>query len=99
MIRYRIAMPQATRNLFRHLPPELKGKVKAALRAIADNPYRAKELREDLTALRSYPIAKARLIYRIAGATVEIVAFGPRADIYERAATELSKSLRKNRSD
>ena len=99
MIRYRIEMPQATRDLFRHLPPQLKGKVKVALRDIADNPYRAKELREDLTGLRSYPIAKARLIYRIAGATVEIVAFGPRADIYERAAAELSKSLRKTRTD
>ena len=30
---------------------------------------------------------------------VEVVAFGPRADIYERAAVELSKSLRKPEAD
>ena len=99
MIRYRIEMPQVTRDLFRHLPPELKGKGKAALRLIADDPYRAKKLTEELAGFRSYPIAKARLIYRIVGATVEIVAFGPRAGIYERAAAELSKSLRKTITD
>ena len=36
--------------------------------------------------------------YRIAGAIVEVVAFGSRADIYERAAAELSKALRKDKT-
>lgn len=99
MTRYRINMSQAVRDLVPHLPPELKRKVKAALRSIADDPYQAKELKEELAGLRSYHIAKARLIYRIQGSTVNVVAFGPRADIYERAAVELSKSLRKGRPD
>jgi mRNA-degrading endonuclease RelE of RelBE toxin-antitoxin system len=99
MIRYRVEMPQVTRDLFRHLPPELKRKVKAALRSIVDDPYRAKELKEELAGLRSYSIARARLVYRIQGSVVEIVAFGPRADIYERAAAEFSKALRKSRAD
>src|SRR5712692_8349366 len=99
MTRYRIEMSQAVRDLVPHLPPQLKRKVKAALRSIADDPYRAKELKEELAGLRSYPVAKARLIYRIKGSIVEVVAFGPRADIYERAATELSKALRKSKSD
>ena len=72
----------------------MKRKVKATLRSIADDPIRAKELKEELAGLRSQRIAKARIIYRIKVSVVEIVAFGPRSDIYERAAAELSKALR-----
>jgi mRNA-degrading endonuclease RelE of RelBE toxin-antitoxin system len=99
MIRYRIEIPRGLRDLIRHLPPELKAKVKSALRSIADDPYRAKELREELAGLRSYRIGRSRIIYRIVGSMVQIVALGPRADIYERAAAELSKTLRKGKTD
>ena len=99
MIRYRIEIPRALRDLIRHLPPELKAKVKAALRSIADDPHRAKELRDELAGLRSYRIGRVRVICRIVGSMVQIVALGPRADIYERAAAELSKSLRKGKNN
>ena len=99
MIRYRIEIPRALRDLIRHLPPELKARVKAALRSIVDDPHRAKELRDDLAGLRSYRIGRCRIIYRIVGSMVQIVALGPRADIYERAAAELSKTLRKGKTD
>jgi mRNA-degrading endonuclease RelE of RelBE toxin-antitoxin system len=99
MIRYRIEMPRVLRDLIRHLPPELKVKVKAAVRSISDDPYRIKELRDELAGLRSYRVAKSRIIYRIAGSMVQIVALGPRADIYERAAAELSKKLKKGKTD
>ena len=95
MIRYRVEMTRAVRDLIIHLPPELKRKLKATLRSLAEDPYQAKELKEELTGLRSYRIGRTRLILRIAGAVVEVVAFGPRSDIYERAATELSMRLRK----
>jgi mRNA-degrading endonuclease RelE of RelBE toxin-antitoxin system len=90
-------MPAALRHLIRHLPPELKVKVKTALRSISDDPYRAKELREELSGLRSYRVARSRVIYRVIGSAVQIVALGPRSDIYERAAAELSKTLRKDK--
>jgi mRNA-degrading endonuclease RelE of RelBE toxin-antitoxin system len=99
MIRYRIEIPRGLRDLIRHLPPELKAKVKSALRSNVDDPYRAKELREELAGLRSYRIGRSRVIYRIVRSTVQIVALGPRADIYERAAAELSKTLRKGKTD
>jgi mRNA interferase RelE/StbE len=99
MIRYRIEMPRLLRDLIRHLPPELKVKVKTALRSISNDPYRAKELKEELAGLRAYRIARFRVIYRIVGSMVQIVALGPRADIYERAAAELSKTLRKSKPD
>ena len=53
MIRYRIEMPRLLRDLIRHLPPELKAKVKAAMRSISDDPHRANELSEELAGLRS----------------------------------------------
>lgn len=97
MIRYRVEMPRALRNLIRHLPPALKSKVKVALRSISDDPYRAKVLKEELAGLMSYRIGRSRIIYRVVGTVVEIVALGPRMDIYERAAAELSKTLRKGK--
>jgi mRNA interferase RelE/StbE len=99
MIRYRVEMPGVLRHLIRHLPPELKTKVKAALRSISDDPYRTKELRDELAGLRSYRIGRFRVIYRIVGSMVQIVALGPRADVYERAAAELTKTLRKGKTD
>ena len=99
MIRYRVEIPRAVRDLIRHLPSGLKAKVKAALRSIADDPHRAKELREELSGLRSYRIGRFRVIYRIVESMVQIVALGPRADIYERAAAELSMSLRRGKTD
>jgi mRNA-degrading endonuclease RelE of RelBE toxin-antitoxin system len=98
MIRCRIEIPLAPRDVIRHLPPELKAKVKAALRSIADDPYRAIELRDELKGLRSHRLGRFRVIYRIVGSLVLIVALGPRAGIYERAAAELSRSLRKDRA-
>ena len=99
MIRYRIEMPRVLWDLIRHLPPELKAKVKAALRSISDDLYRVKELRDELAGLRSYRVARSRVIYRIVGSMIQIVALGPRADVYERAVAELSKTLRKSKTD
>jgi len=97
MKRYRLVIAQAVRDLPIHLPPPLKRKMKGALQSLADNPYRAKALREDLAGLRSFRVARSRIILRIKGSTVEIVAFGPRKDIYQRAASELRTTLRSPR--
>ncbi|HZH84583.1 MAG TPA: hypothetical protein VFD87_15650 [Phototrophicaceae bacterium] len=43
MTGYRIEMPRMLRDLIRHLPPAVKAKIKAALKLIFDDPYRAKE--------------------------------------------------------
>ena len=93
MKRFRLDMAQAVRGLLIHLPPPLKHKVKRALRSLAENPYQAKALKDDLAGLRSFRVMRSRIILRIKGITVEIVAFGPRKDIYQRVATELGRSL------
>ena len=99
MREYRLVMAQDVRDLVSHLPPKFKRKTKLALQALSKDPYQAKELRDDLEGLRSFRVARSRLILRIKGRTIEIVAFGPRKDIYERAAQELSLSQRKPEGD
>jgi mRNA-degrading endonuclease RelE of RelBE toxin-antitoxin system len=92
-------MSRVVRETITHLPPEFKHKVKSALRSLAKDLYQAKELKEELARLRSYRIGRTRLILHIVGTAVEVVAFGPRSDIYERAAAELSASLRKKEKE
>jgi len=95
MVQYRIEIVRAVRDILTHLPPELKHRVKTALRSLAADPYQAKELQEELAGLRSYRVGRTRLIFRVTGFVIEIVAFGPRSTIYERAAAELSLKLKK----
>ena len=97
MTRFRLGMAQAVRDLLIRLPPSLKHKVKAALHSLADNPYQAKALKDDLVGLRSFRVARSRIILQVKASTVEIVPFGPRKDIYRRVATELRSTLRPSR--
>jgi len=99
MTPHRLEMSQAVRNLITHLPPDLKRKVRAAFKSIAVDPYQAKELKDELVGLRSYRLGSARIIFRLNGQIVEIIAFGPRRDIYERVAAELSMLLRRKREE
>ena len=99
MSKYRLEMSQAVRDLIIHLPSQFKRKVKAALQSLSEDPYQAKELKDELEGLRSFRVARSRLILRVKRSTVEIVAFGPRKDIYERAATELSKLIRTRKGE
>jgi mRNA-degrading endonuclease RelE of RelBE toxin-antitoxin system len=90
-------MVQSVRDLLIHLPPSFKRKVKAALHSLADNPYQAKVLKDDLVGLRIFRVTRSRIILQIKAATVKIVAFGPRKDIYRRVATELRSTLQPSR--
>jgi len=97
MSRYRVEIARSVRQLITHLPPKFKRRVKIALQSLADNPYGAKELKDELAGLRSQRIGTARIIFRTKGSVIEVVALGPRHDIYERVAAEISIALRKNR--
>ena len=88
---FRLVIAQAVRAVIKHLSPQLKQKIKTALQSLAENPYQAKALKDDLEGLRSFGIVRSRIILRITRSTVEIVAFGPRRDIYERADGELRR--------
>jgi mRNA interferase RelE/StbE len=78
-----LRIPDAVAELIRGMHPLLKKKVKTGLSAIASDPHLGKALKEELEGLRSLRIGKFRIIYRMAGKTVEIVAVGPRKVIYQ----------------
>jgi len=80
---HRLRIPDAVAELIRGMHPALKKKVKAGLSAIVSDPLSGKALKEELGGLRSLRVGKFRIIYRMAGKTVEIVAVGPRRIIYQ----------------
>jgi mRNA-degrading endonuclease RelE of RelBE toxin-antitoxin system len=94
MKRLRLDMAQAVRDLLIHLPPPMKRKVTLAIQALAEDPEQAKPLKDELAGLRSFRVMRSRIILRIKGKSVEIVAFGPRKDVYHRAATELRSVMK-----
>ena len=89
----RPAVPPTVAELIRHLSPDVKRAVKAALRAIAANPSAGEPLQQELAGFRKFRVRRYRVIYQIErpGNTVKIFAVGERRSIYEDVAEELRK--------
>lgn len=80
----RLRVTGETAALIRGLHPDIKKKIRAGLEAVARNPQRGKQLRQELAGLYSFRVGKFRIIYRVASkAVLELVAVGPRKTIYE----------------
>ena len=79
----RLRISDEVAGLIRGLHPDLKRKIRSALDDLLEDPTIGKPLREELAGLRSCRVARFRIIYRIAGTVIEIVAVGPRHTIYE----------------
>jgi len=89
---YKLKIPDETADLIKKLHPVLKTRVKAALKSIVRDPYSGKALRDELKGLRSFRVRRFRLIYRIPSKTIiEIIAIGPRRNIYEETYRLVSK--------
>ena len=82
---WKLRVPDPLVAMVRRLHPDLKRKVRASLATISQNPRAGKSLRDELEGLRRFRIARFRIIYRILDEerTVEVVAIGPRKNIYE----------------
>lgn len=89
----RLRVPGDVASLIQGLHPDLKRKLRAALDAIMADPSIGKALRDELAGLRSYRIGRFRLVYRVAGSIIEIVAVGPRASIYEETWRRVRRDL------
>ena len=88
----RLKVPDDVAALIRGLHPDLKRKVRVALSYIVDDPAIGKLLREELAGLRSYRVGRFRIVYRVAGTAIEILAVGPRRTIYEETWRRVRKS-------
>ena len=80
----KLRAPENVRKLLRSAHPHIKRKLRAALEHIQSEPEAGKALKDQLVGLRSYRLARLRIIYRISkSGVIDIVAIGPRKTIYE----------------
>jgi mRNA interferase RelE/StbE len=93
---YKIRLPDDVAGLLRGLHPNLKRKVRAALRILLRSPFEGKSLRDDFEGLRSYRIGRFRIVYRISAKKhIEVVAIGPRKRLYEETLKILKRENNK----
>jgi mRNA interferase RelE/StbE len=89
-----LKVPEHLVSLVRNLHPLIKADIRNALHLLTQYPYSGKALKEELDGLRSYRIKKYRIIYRISFTTpnaLEIIAIGPRKNIYEETFKIISR--------
>ena len=93
---YRLRVPDDLVRMIQSLHPELKRKLKSSLSAISRDPWLGTSLRDELEGLRSYHVSRYRIICRISAPerTLEVVAIGPRARIYEETLRLVTRETR-----
>ena len=88
MAGYRPEIGSKVAEVIRHLPPELKRALRAAIRALAMNPATGEPLHAELEGRFKYRVRRYRIVYRLdrAGRILHIVAVGHRRSVYEELA-------------
>lgn len=90
----RLRVPDDVAGLIRGLHPDLKRKIRSALDDVLADPAVGKALRDELAGLRTCRVARFRIVYRVVGTIVEIVAVGPRRTIYEETWKKVRGGIR-----
>lgn len=90
----RLRVPDDVAGLIRGLHPDLKRKIRSAFDDVLADPGVGKALRDELAGLRSCRVARFRIVYRVVGTIVEIVAVGPRRTIYEETWKKVRGGIR-----
>jgi mRNA interferase RelE/StbE len=89
---YKLRIPDHLVKFIRGLHPEIKRKIKGALKSITADPDSGKSLKDELGGLRSVRVSRFRIIYRLeAPKEIQIVAIGPRTTIYEETYRLISR--------
>ena len=93
---WRVDVPPHVAEVIRHLPPEVKRRVKAAVRAVTADPTVGEPLRKDLEGLWKFRVRRYRLVYAVdrGARTVRIFAVGHRRGIYEEIAARVRRPSR-----
>jgi mRNA interferase RelE/StbE len=84
-----LKVPAEVRDIIRRLHPELKRKVRAALTDLLEDPGSGKALKEELEGYWSLRVGRIRIVYRPLVEVIEIVAIGPRENIYQEVARQI----------
>lgn len=85
---WRVDVPPHVANVIRHLPPEVKRGVKAALRAVTRDPAVGEPLRGELEGLWKFRVRRYRLVYAVdrRARAIRLFAVGHRRGIYDEVA-------------
>jgi mRNA interferase RelE/StbE len=86
-----LRVPEDVARLIRGLHPDLKRRIRSALDDVLADPAVGKALRGELLGLRSCRVSRFRIIYRVAGTVIDVVAIGPRRTIYEETWRRLRR--------
>jgi mRNA interferase RelE/StbE len=88
---WRVDVPPHVAEVIRHLPPEVKRGVTAAVRAVTADPAVGEPLRRDLEGLWKFRVRRFRIVYAVdrAARVVRIFAVGHRHGIYEEVAARI----------
>lgn len=88
MSAWRVDVPPHVADVIRHLPPEIKSGVKAALRAVTADPAVGEPLRGELEGLWKFRVRRYRLVHAVERRerTIRLFAVGHRRGIYDEVA-------------
>lgn len=94
MAGYRPDIPPHISEVIRHLPPEVKRGIKAALRALSDGSIAGEPLQRELEGFLKYRVKRYRIVYALdrSRKIIRIVAVGHRRGVYEELADYVRRS-------
>jgi len=94
MAGYRPDIPPRVAEVIRHLPPDVKRGIKAALRALSDGSAAGDPLQRELEGLLKYRVKRYRIVYALdrRRKIIRIVAVGHRRGVYEELADFVRRS-------
>jgi mRNA-degrading endonuclease RelE of RelBE toxin-antitoxin system len=84
-------VPSKVRQLIRRSHPELKRKIRFALKEILADPTVGKQLQKELKGYQSLRVGRYRIIYRAVDLGIDVIAIGPRRTIYQEIALETER--------
>jgi mRNA interferase RelE/StbE len=82
----RVHYTRSAARAIRNLDPQVKGRIRAAVEKLTEDPTRGKPLQLTLRGLRSWRTGDWRIVYRVKGQLLEIlvVAVGHRREVYDQ---------------
>ena len=88
MAPFELDIPPHVVDVLRHLPPDIKRSVKAAIRAIGADPSLGAPLERDLKGLSRFRVRRFRIVYAVdrSRRTVRVMAVAHRRHIYDDLA-------------
>jgi len=88
MAGYRPDFTPHVAEVIRHLPPEIKRGVKAAIRELSNNPTSCEPLQRELKGLWKYRVKRFRVVYAIdrQRRILRVMAVGHRRAVYDALA-------------